>query len=62
MNLSDFELEVMQLFWKCGEATAPQVHKIIEQKRDVKYSTIKTIIDRLEKKKALEQFGKLKRV
>lgn len=53
MSLSDFELEVMQLFWTIGEASAPQIHKVIEQKRDVKYSTVKTIIDRLEKKEAI---------
>ena len=44
MALSDFELEVMQLFWQLDEATAPQVHKIIEKKREVKYTTVKTII------------------
>jgi len=55
MSLSDFELEVMQLFWEIDEATAPQIHKIIEQRRDVKYSTVKTIIDRLEKKKSIER-------
>ena len=49
MSLSDFEFEVMQLFWEMKEATAPQIHKIIEQRRDVKYSTVKTIIDRLER-------------
>ena len=53
MSLSDFEFEVMQLFWEMKEATAPQIHKIIEQRRDVKYSTVKTIIDRLERKHSL---------
>ncbi|GHE91547.1 BlaI/MecI/CopY family transcriptional regulator [Thalassotalea profundi] len=55
MSLSDFELEVMQLFWEICEASAPQIHKIIMQKRDVKYSTVKTIIDRLEKKDAIKR-------
>jgi len=55
MSLSDFELEVMQLFWKMEEATAPQIHKIIEQRREVKYSTVKTIIDRLEKKQSIKR-------
>ena len=53
MELSDFELEVMQLFWANSEASAPQIHQIIEQSRSVSYSTVKTIIDRLEKKEAL---------
>lgn len=55
MSLSDFELEVMQLFWSEGEVTAPKIHKIIEKRRDVKYSTVKTIIDRLEKKNAIKR-------
>ena len=55
MSLSDFELEVMQLFWKMNETTAPEIHKIIAQRRDVKYSTVKTIIDRLEKKQSIKR-------
>ncbi len=55
MSLSNFELEVMQLFWQEKESTAPQIHKIIAQKRDVKYTTVKTIIDRLEKKGSLQR-------
>lgn len=55
MSLSDFELEVMQLFWETKEATAPQIHKVIAQRRDVKYSTVKTIIDRLEQKQSLKR-------
>jgi BlaI family penicillinase repressor len=55
MSLSDFELEVMQLFWETDETTAPKIHKIIAQRRDVKYSTVKTIIDRLEKKQSIRR-------
>lgn len=53
--LSNFELEVMQLVWETGEITAPDVHKAIEATREVKYSTVKTIIDRLEKKQAIKR-------
>lgn len=55
MTLSDFELEVMQLLWKEGETTAPIIHKILLTKREVAYSTVKTIIDRLENKKAIKR-------
>ncbi|AIY66467.1 BlaI/MecI/CopY family transcriptional regulator [Pseudoalteromonas piratica] len=55
MALSNFELEVMQLFWQHKEASAPQIHKLVAQTRDVKYSTVKTIIDRLEKKGSLKR-------
>ncbi|MDQ7051123.1 MAG: BlaI/MecI/CopY family transcriptional regulator [Enterobacterales bacterium] len=49
MELSDFELEVMQLFWSMDESTAPEVHKVITSNRNgssknsVTYSTVKTI-------------------
>ncbi|SFC82940.1 BlaI/MecI/CopY family transcriptional regulator [Pseudoalteromonas denitrificans] len=55
MELSDFELEVMQFFWSNPGSAAPQIHKLIEQKRSVSYSTVKTIIDRLEKKGAIKR-------
>lgn len=53
MRCSDFELEILQIFWEHGDLTAPEVHKMIEAKRSVAYNTIKTIIDRLEKKGGL---------
>ncbi|WP_105172326.1 BlaI/MecI/CopY family transcriptional regulator [Pseudoalteromonas sp. T1lg24] len=55
MALSNFELEVMQLFWHHKEASAPEIHKQIAHTRDVKYSTVKTIIDRLEKKGSVKR-------
>ncbi|NVJ51369.1 MAG: BlaI/MecI/CopY family transcriptional regulator [Gammaproteobacteria bacterium] len=53
MRLSDFELEVIQLFWQYPQLSAPQVHEMLGTAKGVTYSTIKTIIDRLEKKQAL---------
>ncbi len=54
MKLSDFELEVMQIMWERGPMTAPEVHEAVNETRAetkvVTYSTVKTIIDRLEKK------------
>lgn len=55
MELSDFELEVMQLFWQQPNSAAPAIHKMIEKSRPVSYSTVKTIIDRLEKKGAIKR-------
>jgi BlaI family penicillinase repressor len=53
MRLSDFELDIMVCFWKGEELTAPEVFKLLGEERGVTYSTIKTIIDRLEAKGAL---------
>lgn len=53
MEFSDFELEVMHCFWAAAQLSAPMVHQQITEKRDISYSAVKTIIDRLEKKGAL---------
>lgn len=55
MKLSEFELEVMQLLWADEPASAPELHKKIQQERDVSYSTVKTIVDRLEAKGGIER-------
>ena len=54
-KLSEFELEVMQLLWQLGEASTPQLHERILLDRDVGYSTVRTIVDRLERKKAIRR-------
>ncbi|MCE2461232.1 MAG: BlaI/MecI/CopY family transcriptional regulator, partial [Pseudomonadales bacterium] len=50
MKLSEFELDVMQQIWRNEECSAPEVHRELGEARDVTYSTVKTIIDRLERK------------
>lgn len=55
MRLSEFELDVIHLLWKLKESTAPELHKEIIKEKDVTYSTVKTIIDRLEKKSAIKR-------
>lgn len=55
MKLSDFELDVMQIFWQMGASSSPEVFKQIEPVKNVTYSTVKTIIDRLEDKGALNR-------
>ncbi|NQY64419.1 MAG: BlaI/MecI/CopY family transcriptional regulator [Alteromonadaceae bacterium] len=53
MKLSEFELDVMQIFWEKGTSSSPEVFKCIHEEKDVAYSTVKTIIDRLESKGAI---------
>lgn len=55
MKLSTFELDVMQYLWRQAEATSPEVHAHIVLNKDVTYSTVKTIIDRLEQKKVIKR-------
>lgn len=61
MKLSDFELEIMNILWEKKQSTAPELHSVIQKYRNVTYSTVKTIIDRLEGKSAVrrvKQYGR----
>ncbi|MCY3623361.1 MAG: BlaI/MecI/CopY family transcriptional regulator [Gammaproteobacteria bacterium] len=53
MKLSEFELDVMQQVWRAEERSAPEVHRAVAEARGVTYSTVKTIMDRLERKGVL---------
>lgn len=55
MKLSDFELAVMHIIWHDQSLSAPAIHRRISKDRKVSYSTVKTIIDRLEEKGALHR-------
>lgn len=55
MKLSDFELEVMQIMWDKAPMIATEVHEVVADRRKVAYSTVKTIIDRLEEKGAVRR-------
>lgn len=43
----------MKIIWDKVETTAPEVHEIILESKQVTYATVKTIINRLEAKHAL---------
>ncbi len=55
MNLSNFELEVMRLIWRDKEVIVPDLHRELAAERDISYSTVKTIVDRLEEKGAIRR-------
>ena len=55
IRLSEFELDVMTHFWSDRELSAPELFERIGSERGVAYSTVKTIIDRLEQKGAIER-------
>lgn len=55
MRLSDFELDVMTRFWERKQLSAPELHQDLGEARGVTYSTVKTIVDRLEAKGAIER-------
>ncbi len=58
MKLSEFETEVLEIFWQVKQASAPEMHELVCRKKEVSYSTVKTIVDRLEKKGAIGRLEK----
>jgi BlaI family penicillinase repressor len=55
MRLSEFELDVMAHFWRDGDLSAPALFERMGDERGITYSTVKTIIDRLEHKGAIKR-------
>ncbi|GAA4602568.1 putative transcriptional regulator [Actinoplanes octamycinicus] len=56
MALGDLEREVMTQLWDAPEAlTVRQVHERISKNRDLAYTTVMTVLDRLAKKKLVVQ-------
>jgi BlaI family transcriptional regulator, penicillinase repressor len=55
VRLSDFELDVMAYFWEHDRLSAPALFQELGERRGVTYSTIKTIVDRLEAKGAIKR-------
>lgn len=51
MKLSDQQLDVMAVLWSRGEATTAEVHEGLDQ--DLAYTTVATLLRRLEDKGAV---------
>jgi BlaI family penicillinase repressor len=54
-KLSDLELEVMRLIWRDRKVIVPDLHAELARDRDISYATVKTIVNRLEEKQAIER-------
>jgi BlaI family penicillinase repressor len=48
--LTDLENEVMQAVWDSGKCTVEAVHRIVSRKRNLKETTVRTLLRRLEQK------------
>ena len=55
ISLSNLELEVMRLIWRDGEVIVPDLHQEMARDRDISYATVKTVVNRLEEKGAIER-------
>jgi predicted transcriptional regulator len=52
--LTDLENEVMRAVWGSGPSSVEAVHRIVARKRDLKETTVRTLLRRLEQKGYLE--------
>jgi BlaI family penicillinase repressor len=55
MILTVQELELMMIIWERGEASVAQVRQHYQTEHDLAYTTIMTVLSRLEKKGMLKQ-------
>ena len=56
MALGDLQREVMTQLWDAGEPlTVRQVHERLSRQRDLAYTTVMTVLDRLAKKGVVTQ-------
>lgn len=59
IHLSRFELEIMEILWKLGEVSVREVQEAIEEEKRPAYTTVQTILSRLEEKKAVRRTRKI---
>lgn len=58
-NLTKFELEIMDILWRLGEASVREVQEEISERKRPAYTTVQTIFARLEEKKAVRRTRKI---
>lgn len=59
IKLTKFELEVMGAMWKLGRASVREIQEGLPERKRAAYTTIQTIIHRLELKGAVRQIRKI---
>jgi predicted transcriptional regulator len=58
-NLTKFELEIMDVLWKLREASVREVCEGLAEKKRPAYTTVQTIVQRLEQKGAVRRSRKI---
>lgn len=59
VSLSRLELEVMQPLWRLQQATVREIRDALPERRRPEYTTVQTIVYRLEAKGAVERVKKV---
>lgn len=58
-RLTRFELEIMSPLWQLGRASVREIQEKLPEKKRPAYTTIQTIVRRLEEKGAVKQVRKI---
>lgn len=59
IRLTRFELEIMEILWPLGEAAVREIQEAIPEKSRPAYTTVQTIVQRLEQKGAVRRTRKV---
>jgi BlaI family penicillinase repressor len=59
ISLSRLELEVMRPLWRLEQATIREIREALPEKRRPEYTTVQTIVYRLEEKGAVQRVKKI---
>jgi len=59
VNLTKFELEVMEILWDLKESSVREVQEAIHERKRPAYTTVQTIFARLEEKGAVRRTRKI---
>ena len=59
VNLSKFELEIMEVLWRIGESSVREIRDAIQERKRPAYTTVQTIVQRLEQKGAVRRSRKI---
>ncbi len=59
VRLSRFELELMDVLWRLGQASIREVQDQLPEERRPAYTTVQTIVNRLEEKGAVRRAKKV---
>jgi len=58
-HLSRFELEIMDVLWRIGEASVREIQEALSERKRPAYTTVQTIVQRLEAKAAVRRTRKI---
>ena len=59
IRLTRFEIEVMEVLWDLGNGSIREIHERLPEHKQVAYTTVQTVVRRLEDKGALRQIKKI---